>query len=183
MCSIISARVNDVNIYFHWLRTPDSITYKKTAHLSNYFVQIQIIQWINIARIFIDHVRKCHNILQKSRLVSIIHVWILVYTYIRKQLHTPSQKPPDKSHNTPLHCYVSIQSYIQPLLAQEKNYYFIHNNPRKKSSHFIFSCPNISLFGKVIDNTLAAYQHMVVGTLQIWISGPEPPIPARYSAN
>ena len=77
---------------FHWLCTPYLITIKNTAYYPNFFKLLWINQWMDITRVLIDHVRKWQNILQKTRLIPIIYVYIIVKAYMQKLLHTPSYK-------------------------------------------------------------------------------------------
>ena len=66
---------------------------------------------------------------------------------------------PSNDYHTLLHYYVSVQPYVHPSLNQEKNYHFIHKNPRKKSSHLTSSCP---IVGTVVGNHLEE-PHYIVG--------------------
>ena len=61
------------------------------------------------------------------------HLGIHSRTNLHMQItaHTIIQKFPPNDQHTPLHYYVSVQSYIYASLAQEKNYCFIHKTPEQ----------------------------------------------------
>ena len=59
-------------------------------------------------------------------------------------------------------------------------YHFIHRKTKTESSHLILSCPDMSLFGKVVGNHLTVSHNIVGGTLLDGTSVPN--VPARWDA-
>ena len=78
ICFIPTVRVNFVQTSIQWICTPDSVTCNDTERLSKYFVRLCTIQLMNINRVFTELICKLQHILQKSHLVSIIYLYIVV---------------------------------------------------------------------------------------------------------
>ena len=90
---------------------------------------------------------------------------------------TITQEVLQNAQHTSLHYYVSVQTYAQYSFAQENNLSFYSSQTKHKSSHLIFSCPNISLSSKVVGNPLTVSQNIV--GVNLLLGTPSTPVPKR----